>query len=845
MTLHPPHALALLAVVAALAPLPALATSQRAQATPPSAAAPIVTGIDSGGGPYLTVYGPQGQWQAGFLPYVDVSQGGVNVATGDLNGDGRADILTAPGRGGRADVRAFDGDGKQLFSLFAGAGTCGTAVAAGDVDGNGTTDVITANDDCGGPWIQIFDGGSRRRLATFAAFPSAEWRDAVRVAAGNVDGDAGAEIVTANGPGEPPTVRVFDGVPTSSDPKPALTFQAFADSVTTGLRVAVGDVTGDGRGDIVVGAETADDVQVKAFDGETGTLLGTIRAFGLVTPGTLGLATGDVSGDGTEILVAGQVNGWQQEIRGFALDGTRIGTFDNPSYGRRAIAAGDVDGDGYAEIVSTPGPAWYGDVAVFHPATSGYATFDAYGHSFTGGVRVAVGDLGGDGHAEWVTGQGPGGTGEVGVFDGNGAELLSLHPFGETWQGVFVAAGDVSGDRKADIVAGADSWQSPRVTVYDGHGQKLSSFLAFDDSFQGGVRVAAGDLNGDGVDEIVAGAGPGGPPIVRVFDGSGKQEASFYALEPSFTGGVWVGAADVDGDGKAEIVVGAGSGGEPQVRVLDASGKQLSSFDAYERSFAGGVHVAAGDVDGDGKAEIVTGPASGRAVDVETFTSDGNELASFRANPDFQGGIFVALQAPLGPKLQGAALPAEGVEGSPVTIEARTVDPGGHAPATDFGATIRLGDGRVIDGAVTESGTGVYVVRGSTVYARPGTYHAVVQVSDVFLRTTLLPTTVIVTDAPIVASGRLARARRLSFRGVVATLRDRNAGATALDYRARIEWGDGRSSHAVVRRVRAGVFELAGRHRYARPGRYNVTVRVADVGGSRAVARSRILATRG
>jgi hypothetical protein len=845
MILKPRHLFALLAAAAVLAPLPALASSQRTESAAPSAAAPIVTGVDSGGGPYLTVFGPQGQWQAGFLPYVDLSQGGINVATGDVNGDGKDEILTAPGRGGRADVRAFAGDGTQLFSLFAGAGTCGTAIAAGDVDGNGTTDVITANDQCGGPSVQIFDGKSRKRLATFGAYPASDGQHGVRIAAGDVDGDGKAEIVTANGPGEPPTVRVFDGLPTAPYPKPTLVFQAFPDDVTTGLRVAVGDVSGDGRGDILVAAETTDGVQVKAFDGKTGTLLASITAFGEITPDTLAVAVGNIGGDGkAEILVAGRLSNWQHEIRAFALDGTRVATFDGSYYERGSIAVADLRGDGKTEIVATPGPGWDSQASVIDPSDGTYKTFDAYEDSFTGGVRVAAGDLAGDGHTEWVTGQGMGGTGEVGVFDGTGAQLLSLHPFGSSWHGVYVAAGDVNGDRKADIVTGADQWEKPQIKVYDGHGREVSTFLPFDESFQGGVRVATGDVTGDGTDEIIAGAGPGVRPLVRVFDDTGKQLSSFYAFEPSFTGGVFVSAADLDGDGKAEIVVGAGYGREPEVRVFDEAGKELSHFDAYETSFTGGVYVAAGDVFGDGKGEVVTGPAGGRPVDINTFASDGTPLASFLANPDFKGGWFVALQKPLGPRLQASMLPAQGVEGTRVGVEANVLDPGGQAPAGDFGATIRWGNGAITEGSVTSNGTGSYAVHGSNVYARPGRYTVEVRVSDVFLRTVVIRSQVRVVNARIVASGRPLRAQELSFRGVVATVVDRNPKGSVLDYRVRVDWGDARHSTARVVRLRAGLFAILGHHRYARAGRYDVTVRVADLDGGRAVARSKILATR-
>ena len=89
-----------------------------------------------------------------------------------------------------------------------------------------------------------------------------------------------------------------------------------------------------------------------------------------------------------------------------------------------------------------------------------------------------------------------------------------------------------------------------------------------------GVR-GGGDVDGDGLAEVITGAGPAGGPHVRVFSlrGGGVTElASFYAYDPAFTGGVHVAAADLTGDGVAEIITGAGPGGGPHVRVFQFAG---------------------------------------------------------------------------------------------------------------------------------------------------------------------------------------------------------------------------------------------------------------------------------
>jgi hypothetical protein len=89
---------------------------------------------------------------------------------------------------------------------------------------------------------------------------------------------------------------------------------------------------------------------------------------------------------------------------------------------------------------------------------------------------------------------------------------------------------------------GADAGGGPQVIVYNADGSLRFSFLAYDPAFLGGVRVATADVNGDGVDDVVTGAGPGGGPHVRAFSSlKGDERLSFFAFEPTDTNGVFVG----------------------------------------------------------------------------------------------------------------------------------------------------------------------------------------------------------------------------------------------------------------------------------------------------------------
>lgn len=286
------------------------------------------------------------------------------------------------------------------------------------------------------------------------------------------------------------------------------------------------------------------------------------------------------------------------------------------------------------------------------------ASFFAYTPSFSGGVRAATGDVNGDGAPDIITGSGPGAA-HVKVFSGRDlSELHNFLPYGSGFTGgIFVAAGDVNGDGFEDIVTGTEAGTAAHVKVFNGTtGAELHSFFAYPAGFNGGVRVAAGDLNGDGYAEIITGAGPGAGPHVKVFDGVNLAELkSFFAYSVSFAGGIFVAAGDVNGDGQADLITGAGTNAPPHVKAFHGGTLvELQSFFAYPAGFTGGVRVAAGDVNGDGRAEILTAPGDGVAPQVRVF--DGltvGETASFLAYPStFSNGVFIAAASEKRPRLE-------------------------------------------------------------------------------------------------------------------------------------------------------------------------------------------------
>lgn len=133
------------------------------------------------------------------------------------------------------------------------------------------------------------------------------------------------------------------------------------------------------------------------------------------------------------------------------------------------------------------------------------------------------------------------------------------------------------------------------------------------------------------------------PGIVTLWSADFTSKTTFNALPASAKGGGFLASGDLDGDGKPELVVSAGPGVEPYVNVFDGTGKKLRAFLAYEKTFRGGVRVAVADTDGDGRSEITTVPGAGREVTLKTFTPDGKLIKETLAYPpSFRGGAHVA-----------------------------------------------------------------------------------------------------------------------------------------------------------------------------------------------------------
>ena len=285
---------------------------------------------------------------------------------------------------------------------------------------------------------------------------------------------------------------------------------------------------------------------------------------------------------------------------------------------------------------------------------------------FTGGVRTATADFNGDGVADLVVGTGPGIATQVRIFDGKTqAELFFVSPFENTFTGgVYISAGDVTGDGIPDLAITPDEGGGPRADVYSGAigFPKIASFFGIDDTnFRGGARSAIADMTGDGVADLVVVAGFGGGPRVAAFEGRSlstgtpvKIFGDFFAFEQALRNGIFVTAGDINGDGFADLIAGGGPGGGPRVLALDGKSLlsnqyvNLANFFGVDVDSRGGIRVAVKNLDGDTKADLVVGSGAGAGSRVTGYlganiAADGTPLAQFDfdALDGFTGGVFV------------------------------------------------------------------------------------------------------------------------------------------------------------------------------------------------------------
>jgi hypothetical protein len=280
--------------------------------------------------------------------------------------------------------------------------------------------------------------------------------------------------------------------------------------------------------------------------------------------------------------------------------------------------------------------------------------------NWQGEVRIARADINADGNLETIATMGEGGLPILRVFDGaTGLQTMEIEVYDRAFNGgIFVAVGDLGNDGILDFVTGAGQGGGPHVKIFNAiTGAETSSFMAYDINFRGGVSVAVGDIDGSGFAAIVTGAGQGGGPHVKVFNGTDHSLIKqFMAYASNFSGGVYVAVGDYLSDGKYEIITGAGFGGGPHIKIwdyetLNLDGQTMAFTDftkpngeVIDAIFTGGVRVALADANGDNVLDILAGAGPNGGPRVEAFVGFRLELLMdfFTGDKNDERGVFVS-----------------------------------------------------------------------------------------------------------------------------------------------------------------------------------------------------------
>lgn len=217
---------------------------------------------------------------------------------------------------------------------------------------------------------------------------------------------------------------------------------------------------------------------------------------------------------------------------------------------------------------------------------------------------------------------------KIWYFDAKGEKLKEFYAFSPAFRGgVNIAVGDIDNDGAVEVVAGAGAKGGPHIRIFDLSGNLKYQFFAFPAGRRNGVKVAVADTDGDGKKEIIAMEESGAKPMARIFDKNGEVIKDNLEFSKNFTKGfIGLAAGDVNYDGRDEIIA-AASG---RIKTMDIEGKILGDFAPFGARFSGAINIAAGDLNKDGSMDIIVNKAGSRLIDEYSFSGR-------RLSPEFYG----------------------------------------------------------------------------------------------------------------------------------------------------------------------------------------------------------------
>ena len=551
------------------------------------------------------------------------------VTMGDVNGDGKLDIITANSGSNNVCVLLGNGDGTFGPKTDFATGTSPCSVVMGDVNGDGKLDIISANGGSNNVSLLLGNGdGNFGPKTDFATGTSP-----CSVTLGDVNGDAKLDIITSSSILSTVSVLLGNGNGT---------FGANTDfaTATAALSVTLGDVNRDGKLDIITANESSSNASVLLGNGN--------GTFGLKTDFATGtspssVTLGDVNGDGKlDIITANAFSNDASVLLGngngtFGLK-TDFATGASPS----SVTLGEVNGDGKLDIITSNGGSNNASVLLGNGnGTFGPKTDFATG---TSPSSVTLGDVNGDGRLDIISANGGSNTVSV-LLASPGVDITSgfsgilptnpaISPVRATApQYTDIQFGDFNRDGILDIVS---SGSGAELTLNLGHGngtyKAATSISAIKPN-----QIRIGDVNRDGKMDIVSSDPLNG--IIYLFRGIGDGRFNAPTTSTSTRNNFNFELIDVNADGSLDIVTQIGNGssaGTNLVGVLLNKGTGIFNAQTTVANFVGTgvtpVNLAVGDVNGDGKIDIATANYQNDSASILLGSGDGNFSAPTTVN---------------------------------------------------------------------------------------------------------------------------------------------------------------------------------------------------------------------
>ena len=512
--------------------------------------------------------------------------GSYNVEILDVNGDGQIDIVSGNAVADTVSVLLGNGDGSFQPTKNFAVGQNPFSIVAADFNGDGRPDFVTSNR--GDNTVTVLLGNGDGTLQTKQVYTTGKTPRGVTV--GDFNGDGFPDIATANQGDNTASILLgrgdgtFSSGTTQTPPAPSLRPH----------EVAIADLNGDGRPDIVTANRP--DNSVSVLLSSAGGAFQPRQTFG-TDRAPMSVAIGDFNGDGKPDLATANYEGSSSSVLLGNGDGTFQPTRNIPvgsaAYG---VTIADIDGDGNDDILV----ANKNDNNVGVLVSNGDGTFQPMRINpvASGPYVIAVKDLNHDGKLDLTVSHFSSEVVDVLIGNGDGTfEPTRQFPVGSRPYGVAVA--DFNGDGHEDIVTA--NYRSSNSTVLLGSGDGNFGPPTIIPVGKAPNRVATADLNGDGIpDVITADYGSNAVSVLLgIGDGSFQPRRSF----PAGSGPASVAVQDLDGDGLPDLVV--GNRNVSNVNVLlgngDGSFQLPTKFGTGKNRYA----TAIADVNGDGYPDLV------------------------------------------------------------------------------------------------------------------------------------------------------------------------------------------------------------------------------------------------